>query len=28
MDIARRASIPFERLLKVAGVLESHGLLK
>ena len=28
MDIARRASIPFERVLKVAGILESHGLLK
>jgi len=28
MDIARRASIPLERVLKVAGILESHGLIK
>ena len=28
MDIAQRASIPFETVLKVAGILESHGLLK
>lgn len=28
MDIARRASIPIERVIKVASILESHGLLK
>ncbi len=27
LDIARRASIPFERVRKVASILESHGLL-
>ena len=28
MDIARRASIPIERVIKVASILESKGLLK
>ena len=27
LDIAERASIPFEQVLKVASILESHGLL-